>query len=530
MNINARSIINKFPSFLSVVSSYEPHVIGITETWLSEDVHDSEFTPPGYIAVRGDREHGRGGGVALLFRADLKFSVLPAPVQTESLFCKLYLDGRTFVIAVFYRPPGSSVELLHNVLQHIYDHSLFSSEFIFMGDFNAPGIRWPALTYSARDSCVSREIINFSLAFDLTQIVREFTREQAILDLVFLSSSIIERGYKYEIIDGISDHRAVIVYLNSSVSKARFSFTTFPDISNADDVSITDYLSDNFDAFNELAATSEVDLLVDRFEHIVKTCIRRFIPLKTKKKNARIPWISRDILHLSRRVSRLRRKRRLNKPESISRFNEAKEELRTKTSTAKDFFFRVELKNLLANNPRKFWSSVLPRDSSSTSIIVGSEATNDPVTIANAFNSYFQSVFSCDSNAGPPFTALKHSSITNINISEDGVLNLVLNLNVKKSAGPDGIPNQFLVRYALWMSQYLTIIFRKSLATGVVPKSWKRAKIIPLFKSGDKQLLNNYRPISLTPYSCKLLEHIIHKHIMEFLEENNILTNAQHGF
>lgn len=80
------------------------------------------------------------------------------------------------------------------------------------------------------------------------------------------------------------------------------------------------------------------------------------------------------------------------------------------------------------------------------------------------------------------------------------------------------------------MSQYLTIIFRKSLATGVVPKSWKRAKIIPLFKSGDKQLLNNYRPISLTPYSCKLLEHIIHKHIMEFLEENNILTNAQHGF
>lgn len=107
MNINARSIINKFPSFLSVVSSYEPHVIGITETWLSEDVHDSEFTPPGYIAVRGDREHGRGGGVALLFRADLKFSVLPAPVQTESLFCKLYLDGRTFVIAVFYRPPGS---------------------------------------------------------------------------------------------------------------------------------------------------------------------------------------------------------------------------------------------------------------------------------------------------------------------------------------------------------------------------------------------------------------------------------------
>lgn len=88
----------------------------------------------------------------------------------------------------------------------------------------------------------------------------------------------------------------------------------------------------------------------------------------------------------------------------------------------------------------------------------------------------------------------------------------------------------FLVRYSLWTSQYLTIIFNKSVKSGTVPRSWKNGKIVPLHKSGDKQVFSNYRPISLTPHSCKLLEHIIYKHIVAFLESNNLLCSFQHGF
>lgn len=54
--------------------------------------------------------------------------------------------------------------------------------------------------------------------------------------------------------------------------------------------------------------------------------------------------------------------------------------------------------------------------------------------------------------------------------------------------------------------------------------------MLALYKSGDKQLFSNYRPISLTPYSCKMLEHIIYKHIMQYLEMNNLLSNVQHWF
>lgn len=58
----------------------------------------------------------------------------------------------------------------------------------------------------------------------------------------------------------------------------------------------------------------------------------------------------------------------------------------------------------------------------------------------------------------------------------------------------------------------------------------EKAKIIPIHKSGDTASPSNYRPISLTSTSCKILEHIILKHLTTYFEENGILTANQHGF
>lgn len=110
------------------------------------------------------------------------------------------------------------------------------------------------------------------------------------------------------------------------------------------------------------------------------------------------------------------------------------------------------------------------------------------------------------------------------------MLNLILKLDPKKKGSPDNIDNEFLIRYSLWTSRYLTIIFQKSLSTSVVSTTWKSAKIFPLYKSGKKQSLLNYRPISITSHSCKILEHIIFKQIIEYLDCNNVLSDAQHGF
>ena len=76
----------------------------------------------------------------------------------------------------------------------------------------------------------------------------------------------------------------------------------------------------------------------------------------------------------------------------------------------------------------------------------------------------------------------------------------------------------------------VTMLFQASLDQGQVPTQWKKAHIVPLFKKGSRQDAANYRPISLTSVLCKLCEHIIHCAVIQHLDVNNILSEAQHGF
>ena len=75
----------------------------------------------------------------------------------------------------------------------------------------------------------------------------------------------------------------------------------------------------------------------------------------------------------------------------------------------------------------------------------------------------------------------------------------------------------------------LLLMFSHSLSHGVIPKSWKRAAIIPIYKPGDKTDPSNYGPISLTSVICKVLERIIRKQVFSFLDQKDCLNRTQHG-
>lgn len=63
-----------------------------------------------------------------------------------------------------------------------------------------------------------------------------------------------------------------------------------------------------------------------------------------------------------------------------------------------------------------------------------------------------------------------------------------------------------------------------------MPREWKLANITPLHKSGVRDNVSNYRPVSLTPVCCKTLEHIIYSCLIKHLQDNNFFTPSQHGF
>ena len=104
-----------------------------------------------------------------------------------------------------------------------------------------------------------------------------------------------------------------------------------------------------------------------------------------------------------------------------------------------------------------------------------------------------------------------------------------VNLNRKKQL--EWTTSQKLVRdCASEISSPLTYIINLSLTTSTGPSDWKLAKVIPLFKSGKSSEVDNYRPISILPILSKVQEKIVHRQLMNHLEENKLLFNKQFGF
>ena len=66
--------------------------------------------------------------------------------------------------------------------------------------------------------------------------------------------------------------------------------------------------------------------------------------------------------------------------------------------------------------------------------------------------------------------------------------------------------------------------------TGLFPSEWKSAKITPIHKSGSRSNFDNYRPISVLPAISKVMETIVHHQVMDFLNENKLLSKNQFGF
>ena len=76
----------------------------------------------------------------------------------------------------------------------------------------------------------------------------------------------------------------------------------------------------------------------------------------------------------------------------------------------------------------------------------------------------------------------------------------------------------------------LTILFNESMHQGVLPDDWKLSNVTAVFKEGKKDSIENYRPISLTCISCKIMESIVRNKLVNFFTDNNLFSSKQYGF
>ena len=116
------------------------------------------------------------------------------------------------------------------------------------------------------------------------------------------------------------------------------------------------------------------------------------------------------------------------------------------------------------------------------------------------------------------------------NINSDQVLTYLRRIRSNKAERPDGVYAKILNECEREIAYPLASIFLKSLRETNIPPDWKRAHVAPIFKGGDKSNVESYRPVSLTSLVRKTLESIIKDRTVEFLDENYLIRDSQHGF
>ena len=158
--------------------------------------------------------------------------------------------------------------------------------------------------------------------------------------------------------------------------------------------------------------------------------------------------------------------------------------------------------------------------------------------ISNKFNEYFI-------NIGPKLadkiqgnkinfiTFLGERSVNSIfldAVTEKEVENEINNLNGNKSCGHDEIPPNLVKKISTFTVKPLTYIYNQSLLTGEIPNDLKIALVTPVFKANNKEEFSNYRPISVLPCFSKILEKIMYKRVLKYLDKHNMLFQSQYGF
>ena len=547
VTVNCCSIVRNRSEFQAAVEYLKPDIICGTESWLrgihpgkdpaKNSIQSSEVFPESLKVHRNDRPSGLGGGVFVAAQDSLPLDAQPdLTTGCEIIWSKTrQKNNKDLYICSYYMPHrnmGDILALEESLNRFNTQHR--DKTIILAGDFNCPDVDWNnlAVRVGAQDREVQQALLDLTSEHGLTQVHHEPTRQNNILDLVFTNNpSIIKTSTS---VPGISDHSMVVTdidVLPQLIKQKKRKIFLFSKVNWEDIQKDTEQLSNSI---LEDRAQNPVEYLWTRLKDGLTHIMDKHIPSRMTNSRKSLPWFNRKLKQMVRRKARLyKQAKRTNQWNEFNAFQ--KECKRAFKRAETDHINATIQKGLDENNTKPFWRYVKSRREDKVGISplkkMG-QLYNDSKDKAQILVDQFSSVFTREDPKAnlPTKKKLYNQKINPLRVTTEGVKKLLDGININKSKGPDNIANIVLKNCAAQLAPVISYIFQLSIDTGTLPKDWRSANIAPIFKKGNVHLPENYRPVSLTCVTCKLLEHIICRHMLNHLEKNNILTNLNHGF
>jgi hypothetical protein len=546
------SSLENLKHFLNKLESNDIHIdfILLCETFLNEPNQQMHCSIAGYEFICRNRIKRKKGGVAIYINNRYQFKIKDeistfVEGEYESIFIEVLSNPHNLIIGEIYRIPNTPAQLSLNRYEDSLNKILVnkSHDIIIGTDQNFDYLK-------ISDHKNTADLFNIFISHGLIPVITRPTRithnSATLIDNIYikLQQTHLASGI---ITTHLSDHLPIFAFYGKKTktrpepitkTTRKLTETNIIEIRNKlerYDWAVLDKLTSN-DAYNI-------------FLHAVTNIIDNVAPMKTinlpTKRIIREPWMTKGILKSSNNLDKLY-KRSIKKHRDHpfhKEFRTYRNNFNKLKKLAKQQYYH-NLFNKYHKDIRKTWEvmrSIIKktndRSSISESFKLQNKSINDPGEIANGFCDYFSSVGPILSQQIPtPRKTYRQymrrtppeNSLFFAPTDPNEIRSIIKLLKPKKSSGMDNLSSWLLKELNSYINVPLSIIINKSMQEGIFPDKLKIAKIIPIYKSKDKEQFSNYRPISLLSSVSKIYEKIIYKRLYNYIEP--ALYEKQFGF
>lgn len=528
-HVNIQSVQHNFESFLIIFArlNISFDVIVFSECWINEFSAIKQIE--GYKSYNTSKYINKSGGVIVYINNKWSANVTEPDIEdANGLIVEV---PNVFSLIGIYRSPSfrNSSKFISSLEANL--KSIKNSPcLIFVGDININ-----ILGQSANEKNTS-SYLNLLAAHGLISCVDKPTHMKSCIDHIFVSAACHSESIVCP--TDLTNHSLTMAGVTVAAPKmarvkrsrlkidyeglkAEVAKINWPVITSG---SVLEDVVSNFSS----ALTDAVSM----HSHVVRISHSKF-NLK--------PWMTPGLIRCSKHRDKLHSEARKNpnnnlKKIAYTRYRNFYVKLLRKLKTE----YECNLIDKNKNVPRKLWKTL---NTISHRAVKKSNISLQDISL-DACNKHFATVgeklaneILARSNETQQSLAEKVSTKGSLGHSffiaptdREEVLQLIKNLSSNSSPGLDNLDNRILKAVGEWIADPLAIIFNLSIELGIFPMTWKVAAVTPIHKGGPRNDPSNYRPISLLGNISKLLERIINKRLMHFLETNHLINDRQFGF
>lgn len=551
LHLNARSLNNKLDDVTHFVQTLAIKFtcIVVSETWFDSDSVMVDL--PGYTCFAVNRTSKAGGGIAIYVDSSLCFTSRN-DLTLEKFDCdidiacvQLNIVNTKVLVVGLYRPPNTSIPTFTNHYSSFLENlDREKCNYYIAGDFNIDLLH-------CENNEPTNAFLNVSLSHFTYPSIAKPTRitetSSTVIDNIFVNSSLNDY-FAGILISDLSDHLPIF-YVSPDLCSPNVKSSTdtiyYRDINNKSLCEFSLKLSQT--NWDQIITKPEVNDAYAEFINYFREIYNSNFPVKHRKCKQRAtfkPWFTKGILKSIRKKDVLY-KISLKRPSTIPKYKLFKNKLTQTIRAAKKLYYQnlfLDIKYDL----KKTWNVIKSiisngniKNDAPKEILIDGTSVTDPIVMANKFNEYFVNIGknlagkipNCEGNIGKyVLENLNASSMMIEPTDPNEIINIIKGFSNNKAAGYDDVLTRIIKTVSYSLATPLVSLFNLSFETGIFPDQLKIAKVIPLFKSDDKRMINNYRPISILPVFSKIIEKLMHRRLKNFLDKNNVLTSSQFGF